>query len=151
MKTLEINTALQINKSAEEVFEALVNPEHMKHYFISESSGRMEEGAHLDWKFPEFKEVFQIKVKQVIQNELVSYEWQSTETEILIVTFKLEPLENDSTILRINEGKMENNEQGIIWLGRNTEGWSNFSACLKAYLEFGINLRKGGFDFMGNI
>ena len=25
---------------------------------------------------------------------------------------------------------------------------SNFLACLKAYLEYGINLRKGAFDFM---
>jgi len=37
---------------------------------------------------------------------------------------------------------------GIQWFGGNTEGWANFLACLKAYLEFGINLRKGGFDFM---
>ena len=37
---------------------------------------------------------------------------------------------------------------GLHWFGGNTEGWANFLACLKAYLEFGINLRKGGFDFM---
>lgn len=43
MEFLEINTSLQIDKPAEEVFEAVVNPEHMKNYFISESSGRMEE------------------------------------------------------------------------------------------------------------
>ncbi len=43
---------------------------------------------------------------------------------------------------------MEANEMGLQWFGGNTEGWANFLACLKAYLEFGINLRKGGFDFM---
>jgi dihydrofolate reductase len=26
----------------------------------------------------------------------------------------------------------------------NTEGWANFLACLKAYLEYGINLRWSG-------
>jgi len=30
----------------------------------------------------------------------------------------------------------------------NTGGWANFLACLKAYLEYGINLRKDSFDFM---
>lgn len=30
----------------------------------------------------------------------------------------------------------------------NTDGWANFLACLKAYLEYGINLRKGAFDFL---
>ena len=43
---------------------------------------------------------------------------------------------------------MENNLEGIEWLGRNTEGWANFLACIKAYLEYGINLREGAFDFM---
>lgn len=32
----------------------------------------------------------------------------------------------------------------------NTEGWANFLACLKAYLEYGINLRKGAFDFLSD-
>jgi hypothetical protein len=43
---------------------------------------------------------------------------------------------------------MDNDQAGINWLKGNTEGWANFLACLKAYLEYGINLRKGGFDFM---
>ncbi len=30
----------------------------------------------------------------------------------------------------------------------NTEGGANFLACLKAYLEHGIILRKGAFDFL---
>lgn len=30
----------------------------------------------------------------------------------------------------------------------NTEGWANFLACMKAYLEYDIQLRKGAFDFM---
>ena len=40
------------------------------------------------------------------------------------------------------------NEAGIKQLMGQTEGWANFLACLKAYLEYGINLRKGAFDFM---
>lgn len=31
---------------------------------------------------------------------------------------------------------------------QTTGGWSNFPACLKAWLEYGINLRKGAFDFL---
>ncbi|ALO24786.1 hypothetical protein LEP1GSC137_2235 [Leptospira borgpetersenii str. Noumea 25] len=27
----------------------------------------------------------------------------------------------------------------------NCQGWMNMSCCLKAYLEYGINLRKGFF------
>jgi uncharacterized protein YndB with AHSA1/START domain len=50
----------------------------------------------------------------------------------------------------VDPAKMSNyfiaNEEGIKWLKCNTEGWANFLACLKAYLEYGINLRKGAFD-----
>jgi hypothetical protein len=56
--------------------------------------------------------------------------------------------ENDSTLVQIIETGGENNEQGILWLKQNTEGWANFLACLKAWLEYGVNLRKGAYDFM---
>ncbi|QOG04311.1 hypothetical protein [Flavobacterium sp. MDT1-60] len=46
---------IQIQKPIEEVFEAIVNPENMINYFISESSGRMETGKELIWKFPNSK------------------------------------------------------------------------------------------------
>lgn len=59
----------------------------------------------------------------------------------------LEPKKDGSTVVRITEKEMENDETGINWLKGNTEGWANFLACLKAYLEFGINLRKGAFIF----
>ena len=53
-----------------------------------------------------------------------------------------------STLVTVTEKSRENDEAGIKWLQGNTEGWANFLACLKAYLEYGINLRKGAFDFM---
>ena len=56
--------------------------------------------------------------------------------------------ENQSTLVSISEKSMENNEAGIKWLSGNSFGWSNFLTCLKAYIEYGINLRKGAFDFM---
>jgi hypothetical protein len=60
------------------------------------------------------------------------------------------PKAGNSTLVSVTEKGMENNEAGIKWLIGNTEGWANFLACLKAYLEYGINLRKGAFDFLKN-
>lgn len=151
MKHLQINTSLQIVKSDSDIYEAIINPNHMRHYFISESNGQLEEGKTITWKFPEFKEEFQIEVIQLIPNELIVFDWSGIEGQILRVNIGLEPFGESSTIVKISEGKVENNKIGIEWLVRNTAGWANFLACLKAYLEFGINLRKGSFDFMGNI
>lgn len=149
MKTnkLEINAAMQIQKPISEVFEAIVNPEKMSNYFISKSTGIMEEGKELIWNFPEFNFDCPIRVGKIANNSYISYYWSMDEIE-LFVEMKLTKLENNSTLISISEKSRDNDEAGLKWLSTNSFGWSNFLACLKAYLEYGINLRKGAFDFM---
>jgi len=148
-KTLEIKAALQIRKPVNEVFEAIVDPIKMSNYFISKSSGRMEEGKQIKWQFPEFDMEFPIRIGKIESNKYVSFYWDMDGIELL-VEMTLTPKENNSTVVTITEKSRNNDEAGIKWLMGNTEGWANFLACLKAYLEYGINLRKGAFDFMSN-
>ncbi len=152
-KILEIKTALQISKPAQEVFEAIVNPEIMKNYFISKGSGRMEEGKTIMWSFPEFEGEFPIVAGKINKDKYISYYWADKEEDInkadakkLFVEITLDNYNND-TVVVITEKGMENNEKGISWLKGNTEGWANFLACLKAWLEYGVQLRKGAFNF----
>lgn len=144
---LQINVALQVQKPIHEVFEAIVNPEKMTNYFISESTGRMEEGKNLIWKFPEFDLKFPVRVGKIESNKYISFYWEDSGEEHSVEISLSESL-NNSTLVSITEKEMENNEAGLKWLSGNSFGWSNFLACLKAYLEYGINLRKGSFDFM---
>lgn len=148
MTQLEIKTAIQIHKPIAEVFEAIIDPAKMSNYFISESTGKMAEGETLTWEFPEFDERFPIDVIKVESPELIVFEWEGTPGKKLRVDIKLESRTQNDTLVRITEGKMDSSMEGIEWLGRNTEGWANFLASMKAYLEHGINLRKGAFDFM---
>lgn len=145
--TLEIKAALQIQKPVHEVFEAIVDPAKMSNYFISKGSGRMEEGKVLTWNFPEFEEGFPVRIGKVDQDKYVSYRWDGENGEDLLVEMTLEALVDGSTVVTVTEKEMPNNEAGIKWLKGNTEGWANFLACMKAYLEYGINLRKGAFEF----
>ena len=146
---LEIKTALQIQKPVNEVFEAIVDPAKMSNYFISKSSGRMEEGKLIMWQFPEFDEEFPVRISKIIRDKYISYYWDLDGKELL-VEMTLAPMKRDSTLVTITEKSRNNDEEGIKWLKGNTEGWANFLACLKAYLEYGINLRKGAFDFMSD-
>jgi uncharacterized protein YndB with AHSA1/START domain len=148
-QTLEIKTALQILKPVSEVFEAIVDPVKMSNYFISKSSGRMEEGRQIMWKFPEFDTEFPIRVGKITRNEYISYYWDIDGVELL-VEMALESRSSNSTVVTITEKSRNNDEEGIKWLKGDTQGWANFLACLKAYLEYGINLRKGAFDFMSD-
>lgn len=136
-------------KSVSEVFEAIVDPTKMSNYFISKSSGRMEEGKQVIWRFPEFDMDFPIRIGKIAKDKYVSYYWSVGEKELL-VEMTLIPKNSDSTVVTITEKSMRNDKAGIKWLMGNTEGWANFLACLKAYLEYGINLRKGAFDFRKN-
>jgi uncharacterized protein YndB with AHSA1/START domain len=146
-KTLEIKAAIQIQKPLHEVFEAIVDPVKMSNYFISKGSGRMEEGKELIWQFPEFAMKVPVRVGKIEHDRYISFYWDNENTE-LFVEMTLAARKDNSTLLSVTEKNMENDEAGIKWLMSNTEGWANFLACLKAYLEYGINLRKGAFDFM---
>src|SRR5690606_32627795 len=145
---LVIKVAIQILKPVDEVFEAIVNPEKMCHYFISESSGKMEEGKKLIWKFPEFEEKVPVRIDKVETNKFVSFFWNGEQEKETLVEMELIPQHQHATLVRIHEGRQESNDLDVKWLSQNTEGWTNFLACLKAYLEYGINLRKGAFDYM---
>ena len=148
-QSLEIKTAIQILKPVNEVFEAIVDPIKMSNYFISKSSGRLETGKQIMWQFPEFDMEFPVRVGKIIKDVYISYYWEVDGTELL-VEMTLSPRGKGSTLVTITEKGRNNDEAGIKWLKGNTEGWANFLACLKAYLEYGINLRKGAFDFMAD-
>jgi uncharacterized protein YndB with AHSA1/START domain len=146
-KELEIKAAIQILKPVNEVFDAIVDPVKMSNYFISKGSGRMEEGKQIIWKFPEFDEESPIRVGKIVINNFISFYWKMDGLELL-VEITLRERRNNYTVVTITEKGRNNDVAGIKWLKGNTEGWANFLACLKAYLEYGINLRKGAFDFM---
>lgn len=148
MATKKLNTqaGIQIQQPVNKVFEGIVDPAQMTNYWISKSSGRMEEGATLTWGFPEFDMDFPIRVGKVVKDKLVIFYWDAEDGSELKVEITLTPYGND-TIVKVVEGTMENNDAGIAWLAGNTEGWANFLACMKAWLDHGINLRTGSFDY----
>lgn len=144
---LESKAVIQIQKPIEEVFQGIVNPEKMTKYFISESSGRLESEKEVIWKFPEFEDKFLVKEIKIENNSSISFVWDP-ET---VVKITLEKMPDDSTIVKVNENGKELNEDNLKWALENSGGWANFLACMKAYLEYGIQLRKGAFEFMRKI
>lgn len=147
MERLEIKTGLQVLKPAAEVFDAIIDPDKMKNYFISQSTGMMEEGATLTWKFPEFDIEFPVAIGKIEKNKYISFSWDGAmDGEQTLVEIMLEPVKDNITFIRITEKSKANNEAGIKWLKNNTEGWANFLACLKAWMEYGVHLRKGAFS-----
>lgn len=89
---------------------------------------------------------FPVRVGKVVKDELITFYWDSEDGKELKVEFIFAPYGVD-TVIKVTESAVENNEAGIAWLAGNTEGWANFMACLKAWLDHGINLRRGSFNY----
>jgi uncharacterized protein YndB with AHSA1/START domain len=144
---LEIRAGLKIMRPPGEVFEAIVDPSKMSNYFIESSTGKMEEGKTVTWKFPEFDMKFPVRMDRIEKDKYISFYWDGAmDKKETIVEINLTPFEGKGTFVVITEKEKDNDEAGIKWLKSNTEGWANFLACLKAFLEYGINLRKNSFD-----
>jgi len=143
---LRIKASLKVQKPVQEVFEAIVDPDKMSNYFIQKGSGRMESGKTVNWKFPEMEQQFPVRIDKITPHNYISFYWDNMFDQTpMLVEINLKEMK-DGTFVTITEKEMENSPDGLKWLAGNTEGWANFLACLKAWLEYGINLRKGAFD-----
>jgi uncharacterized protein YndB with AHSA1/START domain len=143
MDRLEIKTSIKIHKSPQEVFEAIVDPANMTRYFISSSTGYMKDGASLTWKFPEMDLEFPLTVGKIINDKYISFYWDPVmDGEQTLVEITLKRGDDNKTSVMAAEKSKPNNATGIKWLKSNTEGWAHFLACLKAWMEHGINLRR---------
>ena len=76
------------------------------------------------------------------RSNLSGKRWKAATTH---VEMRFEPLSAEETLVSISEGNWKENQIGLNSSYGNCYGWMQMSCCLKAYLEYGINLRKGFF------
>jgi uncharacterized protein YndB with AHSA1/START domain len=106
----------------------------------------MEEGTTVEWGFPEMEATFPVRIQKAEPTAGFIFNWNDVDGTETTVTIVLTAVDDNTTFVQIREGEKEATEEGIRWLASNTEGWANFLVCLKAWMEYGINLRKGAFD-----
>ncbi len=146
MSTIEFKVQLSILKPVEAVFDAVVSPEKLSGYFVSSATGPMKQGAEVIWRFPEMDIDVKVRVTEIVPNQCIRFDWEGEEpghfTHVEIV---FESLDAHTTMVSIEETGWRPNEDGVRYSYRNCGGWMHMACCLKAYLEYGINLRKGSF------
>lgn len=140
---LKVNTQMGIQKPAKDVFEAIVNPEKMNKYFITTSTGRMESGKTITWTWEDYDAEHQIKVGKIEKDKLVSFTWDGSGVECLVV-ITIESKGENKTLVKITESDWPVDYKGASRCMGQVEGWTHFLCCLKAFIEYGVNLRVGG-------
>ncbi|WP_042461871.1 SRPBCC family protein [Neobacillus dielmonensis] len=130
----QITTKFMIQKPANEVFEAIVDPKKIGNFWFSSSSERWEPGKMVTLKYDEYGAEVIIKVEEVTQNKKIVFSWGET-----IMTITLTESDHNSTIIQATEaGFNEEDPELINILLDQKEGWVYVLSCLKAYLEHGV-------------
>jgi uncharacterized protein YndB with AHSA1/START domain len=144
---LKFSVQTRIQKPVNEVFQAVYDPKKLSSYFTTGgASGPMKEGSTVMWEFADHPGPFPVQIKQVVQDKLIVFEWQASDGDYNTqVRMDFEPLDNSSSLVRISESGWHDSQQGLDSSYGNCGGWMQMSCCMKAYLEYGINLRKGFF------
>jgi len=132
-----------IFRSASEIFDAIINPEKMSKYFISGSTGRMESGKSLTWTWTDYEGEHEIKVGKIEKDKTVSFEWSGSGVNCVVV-ITLETKDENRTLVKVTESEWPADYKGANQCMGQVEGWTHFLLCMKAYLEYGIDLRIGG-------
>ncbi len=160
---LRFTVQTKIQKPVTEVFDAVYNPKKLSGYFATGGAeGPLDEGRTVLWKFSDREgktETVPVKVKRMVPNKLIQFSWPASEGTYdsktgsgmspgnydTRVEMSFEPLNKNETLVKIVEGKWRLTQDGLQGSYQNCQGWMHMSCCLKAYLEYGINLRKGSF------
>ncbi|MBV9494582.1 MAG: SRPBCC domain-containing protein [Acidobacteria bacterium] len=145
---LKFTVHTKIQKPVEEVFDGVYNPTKLSQYFATGgASAPLDEGTTAYWSFADFPgPAAPVMVKQVTKNRLIVFEWGGeNDSPLCRVELKFEPLEDGSTLVSISESGWPSTQKGLEQSYGNCMGWSQMVSALKAFLEYGINLRKGAY------
>jgi uncharacterized protein YndB with AHSA1/START domain len=150
---IKFRVAGRIAKPVAEVFEAVVNPEHLSHFFTTGGAkGRLETGAVVTWDFHDFPGAFPVHVVEVERDKRIVLHWDAAENAAeadpegkrqTTVTMTFEPLEDGRTLVGISEQGWSETPEGLKASYGNCEGWTGMLCAMKVWLEHGLNLREG--------
>lgn len=143
----------RVSKPVNEVFEAVVNPDHLSQFFTTGGAqGRLETGAVVTWDFHDFPGAFPVYVVEVEENKRIVLRWGAAEKAAepdasgarqTVVTMTFEPIDGGRTLVRISESGWSETPEGFAASYGNCEGWTGMLCAMKVWLEHGLNLRDG--------
>jgi uncharacterized protein YndB with AHSA1/START domain len=137
----------RIRKPVTEVFRQLVDPDCLARYFVERTSGPLAAGQTVVWHWEEWGD-YPVRVLRVVADSLIELELDSTVWKKttgpgypVLVKIRVEPLDEESTLLSISETGWLTDAPGLKGSHDNCQGWTHMSMCCKAWLEHAIDLR----------
>ncbi|HVF47829.1 MAG TPA: SRPBCC domain-containing protein [Pyrinomonadaceae bacterium] len=148
---LKFQVQTKIQKPIAEVFDAVYNPKKLSGYFTTGgASAPLDEGTTVEWTFADTPGAeigpLPVEVKEVKKNELIAFAWKASSGDYNTrVEMKFEETGPAETLVKISESGWKEDEEGLRDSYGNCMGWSHMVSALKAFTEYGINLREGAY------
>lgn len=130
-----------IRKPVKEVFEAFVNPSITTKFWYTHSTGKLEEGVTIEWKWEMYNLVIPVKVIEIIENKKILVEWGEGIHQSSVI-WEFNSVNDHLTFLTIRNFNFQGNDDELLSQIRDsTKGFTFVLAGLKAWLEHKIQLR----------
>ena len=134
-------TGMLIRKPVAEVFEAFINPEITTKFWFTKSSGRLEDGAQVQWDWEMYEISIPVSVQAIEPNKRIVITWPGY-SSLTTVEWEFEPQMDGTTFVRITEsGFTGDGDELVKQVSDSTQGFTLVLAGLKAFLEHGIRLK----------
>ncbi|WP_069301082.1 SRPBCC family protein [Neptunicoccus sediminis] len=139
---IKATAKMLIRRPVDEVFEAFVNPDQMTKFWFPKSSGRLEEGATVEWQVGTSDDDPKIDVKVVNfeKDARLDIQWTAGEKSTR-VEWKFTPQSDGTTFLEIVESGFEGSlEEVAAKAVDSTGGFNQVIVAAKAMLEHGVKI-----------
>ncbi|REC51191.1 polyketide cyclase [Chryseobacterium piscium] len=133
-----VQAQMLIRRPIQEVFEAFINPEITTNFWFTKSTGKLEEGKTITWEWEMYSVKSEVKVLQIIPNQLIKTEWGLFSNN---VDYEFKEMEKGTLVIIKSYGYSETGDALLSVINDNTGGFTTVLDGCKAYLEHGINLR----------
>lgn len=133
-----VQAQMLIRKPIHEVFEAFINPEITTNFWFTKSTGKLEEGETIIWEWEMYNAKSEVKVLQIIPNQLIKTEWGLVSNN---VDYEFKEMQKGTLVIIKSYGYSEKGDELLSVINDNTGGFTTVLDGCKAYLEHGINLK----------
>ena len=133
-----IRHLFHINSTAQNVFEAIVNKDHLKKWYTNYIEGESKLNSRLKFKFGDVG--YSVELTEIIENKFLK--WVCIDADEVFkevigheTTFDLEQL-NDKTRIRFSQSGFS--EKNDLYAGINYS-WGKYLESLRQYVQIGIS------------
>ena len=123
------------------VFNAIVNEKHLTKYFATRATGNLEAGRSVIWYFDDVGAQVSVLVLEMEKNKRILFQWAASGSKADVEIILEE--KGGETQVRISESNWPLDKKGVNQALGQMSGWTDFFDCLKAYLLFDVDLRRG--------